>query len=441
MAGTQISMVLTVLLLQIRGVDVALLRAAKAPRLHSRCLHDGCGRWASYGAPTVPRNRTFCALHAAPHHVYLIGIRCGHGNGTALACTKRATYGFLDQRPSTVRCCKAHREAGMVHLLSRKCRAKGCPKQPIFGAANTTRPLFCRQHKEQAHVDVVNRRCQKCNRQGVFGDPQSSAGAPSGGRSRGSRARALFCAEHRLDSHTNLISKQCLADGCAKQPYFGDRIARVPLYCKKHKADDHEDVKNRRCYHPHGCTRHPAYGDPRSGVPSFCHAHKAPSDILLLATGAKPSRRRGVSLYRHGALQKPLQHDDSGGAVSRDDATVGKHMAEQCGSVEVDGGRAEEERRGGGLRFAYEPSVFRETALGGADGGAARAASEASRQQTCTGRNARVKSTVVAQMPGGGNSASGLVPVGSVGAAGSAAGAALQRRFACSAPLASQALV
>jgi len=64
------------------------------------------------------------------------------------------------------------------------------------------------------------------------------------------------------------------------------------------------------------------------------------------------------------------------------------------------------------LRFAYEPSVFRETALGGADGGAARAASEASRQQTCTGRNARVKSAVVAQMPGGGNSASGLVPSG-----------------------------
>ena len=361
MAGTQISMVLTVLLLQIRGVDVALLRAAKAPRLHSRCLHDGCGRWASYGAPTVPRNRTFCALHAAPHHVYLIGIRCGHGNGTALACTKRATYGFLDQRPSTVRCCKAHREAGMVHLLSRKCRAKGCPKQPIFGAANTTRPLYCRQHKEQAHVDVVNRRCQKCNRQGVFGDPQSSAGAPSGGRSRGSRARALFCAEHRLDSHTNLISKQCLADGCAKQPYFGDRIARVPLYCKKHKADDHEDVKNRRCYHPHGCTRHPAYGDPCSGVASFCHAHKAPSDILLLATGAKLSRRRGVSLQRHGALPKPLQHGDSGGAVSRDDATVGKHMADRCGSVEVDGGRMEEERRSKGLQAVTEDRAAQRT--------------------------------------------------------------------------------
>ena len=361
MEGAQISMVLSVLLLQIRVVDVALSRAAKAPRLHSRCLHDGCGRWASYGAPTVPRNRTFCALHAAPHHVYLIGIRCGHGNGTALACTKRATYGFLDHRPSTVRCCKAHREAGMVHLLSRKCRAKGCPKQPIFGAANTTRPLYCRQHKEQAHVDVVNRRCQKCNRQGVFGDPTSSAGAPSRGRSRESRALALFCAEHRLDSHTNLISKQCLADGCAKQPYFGDRIARVPLYCKKHKADDHEDVKNRRCYHPHGCTRHPAYGDPCSGVASFCHAHKAPSDILLLATGAKLSRRRGVSLQRHGALPKPLQHGDSGGAVSRDDATVGKHMADRCGSVEVDGGRMEEERRSKGLQAVTEDRAAQRT--------------------------------------------------------------------------------
>jgi hypothetical protein len=132
------------------------------------CVQEGCGKHASYGALDT-RRRTACALHKAAHHVYLIGALCEFDNGTAEHCQRRGSYGF--RGGALLRLCRTHRRPGMVHVQSRVCLASGCAKQPIFGVANTTRPLYCRQHKGEAHVDVVNRRCKLCSRQGVFGDP------------------------------------------------------------------------------------------------------------------------------------------------------------------------------------------------------------------------------------------------------------------------------
>ena len=243
------------------------------------CLYEGCTRWASYGSLET-RNRTACARHKLMLDVYLIGHLCEFGNGTALACQNRGTYGFLG---GPIRCCKTHRKAGMTHLLSRKCGEKGCTKQPVFGAVNTTLPLFCLQHKGKEHVDVVNPRCQLCSRAAVFGDPSAHMTLITGKqRRRGIRSMLLYCRQHRQDGHCNLLSKRCLAEGCPKQPCFGDPITRVPIYCHAHRAQGHEDVKNRRCCHPHGCTRHPAYGDPSIGVAAYCHKHKAPTHVPLI---------------------------------------------------------------------------------------------------------------------------------------------------------------
>ena len=247
------------------------------------CLHEGCDRHASYGAPNT-RNRTACATHKAADHVYLIGQLCAYANGTSLACVSRGAYGLSGGAGE--RWCKRHKKAGMMHLLSRKCQDKECSKQPIFGVVNTTAPLYCREHKSAAHVDVVNRRCQKCDRQGVFGDPAAHRNFANVNRRRWGRrglppAAPLYCREHRLHGHLNLLSKKCRAEGCSKQPYFGDPVARVPLWCNKHKPPGHEDVKNRRCCHPYGCTRHPAYGEP-SGIATYCLQHKAPNHIPLI---------------------------------------------------------------------------------------------------------------------------------------------------------------
>jgi hypothetical protein len=264
------------------------------------CAHEGCGRHASYG-PLPTRNRTACAMHRAVHHVYLIGQLCCFGNGTAIACRSRGAYGFSG---AGERWCRTHKKAGMLHMLSRKCHDRECTKQPIFGAANSTLPLYCRQHKREEHIDVVNRRCQKCDRQGVFGDPVAHlnimkvAGRRVRGRGRGGAtpAAALYCREHREDGHCNILSKKCRAEGCTKQPYFGDPIARVPLWCNEHKLHGHEDVKNRRCCHPHGCTRHPAYGEP-NGIATYCFQHKAPAHISLVGDRCTGTIVQSTSLF------------------------------------------------------------------------------------------------------------------------------------------------
>ena len=264
--------------LQVLVVGLLLLQCA--PRDASSlklCIQEGCLRHASYGAADV-RRRVACSLHKAANHVYLIGQLCEFGNGTAVPCRRRGSYGMIG---GYGRFCNTHRQLGMVHLQSRKCQTTGCTKQPIFGVVNSTRPLFCRQHKGEAHVDVVNRRCKLCSRQGVFGDPGTRTSMLPRHR-QGSRVAELFCREHSLESHRNLLSKRCRADGCTKQPYFGDPATRIPLWCNTHKASGHQDVKNRRCYHPHGCTRHPAYGDASTGLASYCFRHKAPAHVLIL---------------------------------------------------------------------------------------------------------------------------------------------------------------
>ena len=176
------------------GVAVLFLQCALRRPMGAAltlCVQEGCVKHASYGAPDT-RRRTACALHKAAHHVYLIGALCEYGNGTTVPCQRRGSYGF---RGGPLRLCRTHRRPGMVHLQSRRCQGSGCAKQPIFGVANTTRPLFCREHKSEAHVDVVNRRCQLCSRQGVFGDPGS-------GRQE-EQPPALYCREHSLGSHSN----------------------------------------------------------------------------------------------------------------------------------------------------------------------------------------------------------------------------------------------
>jgi len=262
-----------------RGACAALLLLLHgAPQRSSSlmfCSEVGCRRHASYGMQES-RSRTACAQHKAAHHVYLIGQLCEFGNGTTSPCRNRGTYGL-----GTSRCCREHRSSGMLLLQSRKCRDKDCTKQPIFGASNSTRPLYCRQHKSEAHIDVVNRRCQLCSRQGVFGDPGTSASTRDCRRTA-QTALIVYCQQHRKEGHVNLLSKKCRADGCNKQPYFGDPVSREPLWCNMHKAHGHEDVKNRRCCHPHGCTRHPAYGDLLVGVASYCKQHKAPTHVSLL---------------------------------------------------------------------------------------------------------------------------------------------------------------
>ncbi len=138
-------------------------------------------------------------------------------------------------------------------------KCKNCIKKATFGAPGTKKPLSCKFHKDDGHVDVVKRnRCDYsgCTKRANFG--------PDGGK-------PTRCSDHKDDGHVDVRNRRCNYPGCTKQPSFGPEGGN-PTRCSAHKDNGHVDVASRRCDHP-GCTKHPSFA-PEGSKRTRCSAHK-----------------------------------------------------------------------------------------------------------------------------------------------------------------------
>ncbi|EKX53589.1 hypothetical protein GUITHDRAFT_100573 [Guillardia theta CCMP2712] len=120
--------------------------------------------------------------------------------------------------------CSAHRKPGYVDLFHKKCmHPEGCLRIAAYtipGCLN--RPVFSWSRNETAT------HC-KLHRQRVWN-------------------RVKVCDEMpRRPEQIQKRSRVCYADGCCKQPTFGNTSDPVPVACKFHRLPHHIDVVNKRC--------------------------------------------------------------------------------------------------------------------------------------------------------------------------------------------------
>lgn len=76
-------------------------------------------------------------------------------------------------------------------------------------------------------------------------------------------------------------SKRCEAEGCPKQPSFGERLGAPRTRCGDHAPPGWPNVKNKRCDTPEGCPSRPTFGFP--GHPARrCagHAELGMADVM-----------------------------------------------------------------------------------------------------------------------------------------------------------------
>ena len=182
---------------------------------------------------------------------------------------------------------------------------EGCSKTAYFGAegASGGEQLFCKQHKDATHTNVVSRRCEQvgCAKRPVFGN-----------RAEGPR----FCSSHRLPGHVDLANKRCRAAGCAKHPVFGPAPggcapgAGDALFCAEHKAPEHVNVRHRRCG-AQACTKFASFAPPGQRVPRTCHAHKSPGDVYAIARGSSRTSASPSSGSRSSTLVSSDHHSPS----------------------------------------------------------------------------------------------------------------------------------
>mmetsp|Transcript_25402 Transcript_25402/g.84028 ORF Transcript_25402/g.84028 Transcript_25402/m.84028 type:complete len:410 (-) Transcript_25402:115-1344(-) len=160
-----------------------------------------------------------------------------------------------------------------------------CTKWAVFGDPIDRRPIACGIHKEPNLVDVIHSKC--CH----FGCNKSSYYRNS---------THQYCKVHLPTSNfqSQIRRRRCShAEGCDRFPCFGDPTNRVLLFCMQHKRDSDVDVVNRLCEHG-GCKKHPSFRLPGEKTAKFCKEHappeikNTPSLPLALCVHDGCSRRR-----------------------------------------------------------------------------------------------------------------------------------------------------
>ena len=192
--------------------------------LRRRCR--SCAKWAVYGSPnsnaTGKMRAVSCAEHKGPKEIDVVHRLCMAGCGTI------ATSGCREQGLGRPLYCKRHRPPGCRTITNRQCQhPEGCLTWPAFGpapAAPSTAARapslarFCRRHRSPDHVDLVNRRCAA---RGCMKQPRFGAAGP------GSPAR--FCKAHWKEAAAQRpAAPEACPSGAAQRP-ADDRPAGRPM--------------------------------------------------------------------------------------------------------------------------------------------------------------------------------------------------------------------
>mmetsp|Transcript_16872 Transcript_16872/g.42560 ORF Transcript_16872/g.42560 Transcript_16872/m.42560 type:complete len:279 (+) Transcript_16872:55-891(+) len=219
------------------------------------CASEGCAKKPVFGNP-LDKIACRCSRHKLLGHENLYAFECEQDG-----CNKSAYFGSLED--GVRRACRDHREFGQANLMSKSCiDPTGCIKRACYGSDVDRKPLFCAKHKDENHVEVVNRRCSVsgCDRRSTYGDPVSR--------------KAVFCALHKRPGLANVSCQTCRK--CKRRPLFGSPIDRRVLFCRAHKREGDEDLRSLRCWHT-GCLRQPSFGEKgKRGVEGlvFCAQHR-----------------------------------------------------------------------------------------------------------------------------------------------------------------------
>uniref|UniRef100_A0A6U6DXA4 EsV-1-7 n=1 Tax=Guillardia theta TaxID=55529 RepID=A0A6U6DXA4_GUITH len=130
-----------------------------------------------------------------------------------------------------------------------------------------------------------------CSRQPSFGSKQA----------RG----PVFCSEHRRPEDIDLRNRRCMyAEGCSRWPFYGNQYDRVKMFCWEHKNESHVDVVRKRCEHE-GCERWPSFAEVGQSSPSFCRKH-------ALSCHVDVKHKRCVV---HGCSRQPIFGSPQGGRM------------------------------------------------------------------------------------------------------------------------------
>ena len=187
-------------------------------------------------------------------------------------CNRHSIYNEPGEKSGLY--CKKHKTDDMVNVVNKRCKSEGCNIRPYYNEPEETKPLYCKYHKKEGMIDVIHKRCKSegCNKIPYFNTPEETSG--------------LYCNSHKKDGMIDVVHKRCMTQGCNKRPIYNTPEETSGLYCIDHKEDGMVDVVNKRCMNQ-GCNKYPIYNKPRETKPLYCKDHKKDGMVDVISKRCK----------------------------------------------------------------------------------------------------------------------------------------------------------
>ena len=149
-----------------------------------KCKEDGCNTQPSYGLPG--KKAEYCKEHYKDGMENVVSKKCKE-NG----CNTQPVYGLPGKKAEY---CKEHSKDGMEDVKNKKCKEDGCNTYPSYGLPGK-KAEYCKEHSKDGMMYNPNKKCKEdgCEETAIYGI-----------------GKATCCETHKEDDHLNLIERRCV---------------------------------------------------------------------------------------------------------------------------------------------------------------------------------------------------------------------------------------
>jgi hypothetical protein len=183
---------------------------------------------------------------------------CEYGSCSISACFN--VYG--EQK---AKFCRTHKTDDMINIVDKLCETCNI-KRAMCNYKGKSGGIYCIDHMLEGMVNVKGKRCsyKGSNNEICYTAPIYNYDGEIKGK---------YCIEHKLENMINVTGKRCLKNDCNRIAQFNFDGMNSGIYCSQHKEDGMIDIKHRRCEYD-TCMSHPSYKFETDTSSRFCSKHK-----------------------------------------------------------------------------------------------------------------------------------------------------------------------
>jgi len=212
------------------------------------------------------------------------------------SCSVSACFNLFGEQKA--RFCRMHKTNEMINIVDKLCEICNV-KRALYNYKGKSGGIYCLDHIVEGMVNVKGKRCAY---KGLLGN-EICYTAPI--YNYDGQLKGLYCIEHKMENMINVTGKRCSNNDCKSIAQFNFDGNISGKYCSQHKEDGMIDIKHKRCEYEN-CMNQPSYKFEKDSSCKFCSKHKLEGMVNGKHSMCKMENCNKSAGYNYIGIKTPL---------------------------------------------------------------------------------------------------------------------------------------